>query len=219
MANSTPSGTTPSPTTTSALHGVGAVLDRHGDRLGDRCATLEVAEDRAVPPVVGRLVDQRPQRTVVQGEHVVAPGLLPPQRDHLRQALGLRGSQVVGLREVLRHVVELPDVVVEGGVGIEAVVVHRADGVERHRLPSVVEDGPGAEHLEVLGHVRGRGVRTLGTEQVGEAGAVDAGLGDALDVRGRGDPHQLEHARQDVDGVGELVADAARRRAESGPAS
>ena len=96
------------------------------------------------------------EHPVVEREHVVAPCLLPPQRDQLGDLLGELGGAVARLRDVLGHVVELPDVVVPGRVGPQAVVVDRADRVVRHRLPPVVVDGTRAEHLEVLGEVPAR---------------------------------------------------------------
>ena len=197
-------------------HGVGAVLHRDADGLGDGRPALEVAEHGAMATVVGLLVEQRPQRPVVQRQHVVAFGLLPPQGDHRRQALGLRPGPVVGLRQVLGHVVELPHIVVERGVRIEAVVVDRADRVERHRLPPVVIDGARAEHLEVLRRAQARYSRAPRVEQRGEADAVEMRLRHAVEVRRGRDPGQLEHGRQDVDGMGELVPDAAGRLGETG---
>ena len=103
--------------------------------------------------------------------------------------------------------VQLPDVVVEGGVGIEAVVVDGPDGVEGDGLPPVAVDGARAQHLEVLGHVTLWGRRPVGAQEVGEAGAVDGRLAHRVDLRGRLDAGQLENGREHVDGVGELVAD------------
>ena len=134
---------------------VGAVahVDRHP--LGHLGAALEVAVGLLVAPAVV-LVDDRLEDPVVEGEHVVAPRLLPPQRDQLGHLLREFGGQVVDLGDVLGHVVELPDVVVPGRVGPQAVVVDRADRVVGHRLPAVVVDRPRPEHLEVLGDDAGR---------------------------------------------------------------
>ena len=63
---------------------------------------------------------------------------------------GSCAARSLRLRQVVRDVVELPHVVVERRVGVEAVVVHVAERVERHRLPAVVVDRARAEHLEVL---------------------------------------------------------------------
>ena len=73
--------------------------------------------------------------------------------DQLGHLLGEFGGEVVDLGDVLGHVVELPDVFVEGRTGPQAVVVDRTDRMVGHRLPPVVVDGPRPEHLEVLGAV------------------------------------------------------------------
>ena len=64
----------------------------------------------------------------------------------------------------------------------------------------------------------GRG-RAAVTEEVGEARAVDRALLLAADRRRRLDPDQLEHRRQHVDRVRELVTDLRRRRPRSAPAT
>ena len=133
-------------------HGVRPVPNVGRHPLGHRCTTLEVTERVAWSPTVV-LVGHRLEHAVVQREHIVATGFVPPQRDELGDLLGVLGGEVVRLGDVLGHVVELPDVFVEGRVGAEAVVVDRSHGVVRDRLPAVVVDGTRAEHLEVLGHV------------------------------------------------------------------
>ena len=163
------------------------------------------------------LVGHDLEDTVVEREHVVAAGLVPPQRDQLGDLLGVLGGEVVHLGDVLGHVVELPHVVVERRVRAQAVVVERADRVEGHRLPAVVVDRPRAEHLEVLGEVTPGRVGAIVAEEVGEAGAVEVRLGDAVDRRGRIDADELQHGREDVDGVGELAPDATGVRGVGAP--
>ena len=78
---------------------------------------------------------------------------------------GSSAARSLRLGRIDPDVVELPLVVLEGRVRVQAVVVHRTEGLERHRLPSLVVDPAGAEHLEVLGgvplrrHPRRRGGR------------------------------------------------------------
>ena len=111
------------------------------------------------------------------------------------------------LRHVLRHVVQLPDVFVEGRARSQAIVIERTDRMEGHRLPSVVVEGPRPEHLEVLCAVLvGFELPSL-PEHVAEADAVEMRLGDPLDLGGRIDADQLEHGREDVDRVGIVSAD------------
>ena len=90
--------------------------------------------------------------------------------------------------------------------------------MERHRLPPVVIDGARAQHLEVLRAVAiGRPLPRV-VEDVGEARAVEVGLGYPVDLGRSGDAGQLEHGRQHVDGVGVLPAQPAPdgRRAAAG---
>ncbi len=100
---------------------------------------------------------------------------------------GLAGGQVVELGRVHGHVVELPAVLAEGGVPVDAVVVEGPDRLEGDRLPTVVVEGPAPEHLEVLGGPGGRSVRAGRTQQRGEADAVDGRLGHVLDGGGQVD--------------------------------
>ena len=154
---------------------------------------------RAVPRI-----EQRLEQAIVEREHLVAARLLPPQVDQGPQPLGLGAGQVVELAGVLGHVVQLPAVLVEGHVGIQAIVVEVGDGVERHRLPAAVVDASGSEHLEVLG---GMGLGLVGMRQDGsEADAIDRGLHHAGELGRTFDPDQIEDGGHDVDDVGELPA-------------
>jgi hypothetical protein len=154
---------------------------------------------------------------VVHGQDLVPCRLLPPQRHQFGQPVRMLGGQVVDLGVVLSHVVELPGVVVERGVVVGgALVVGRADGLVGDRLPPLVVEGPAPEHLEVLGLVAPGCTGPVLGQQVGEAGAVDGPLRHVVDGHRRVDAHELEHGGQDVDGVGELVADATARGAEAG---
>src|ERR1700733_9575300 len=77
-----------------------------------------------------------------------------------------------------------------------------------HRLPAVVVDGAGPEHLEVLGTVTAGSALPAPTEHVGEAGTVEMRLLDAVDRLGQSDAGPLEHCGQHVDGVGVLPPQA-----------
>ena len=116
-------------------------------------------------------------------------------------------GEVVGLRGVLGHVVQLPHVVVERACRGRSRPRRRAEGLERHRLPALVVDAAGAEHLEVLRVVLlGRVGGDVG-EEVGEARALDRALLDPVDrARARSMPDELEHGGEHVDRVGELAA-------------
>ena len=120
---------------------------------------------------------------VVQRQHLVAFRFRPPQVDHLAEALGLGRREVGGLREVLRHVVQLPRVVIEGARRVAALVGEPEHRVERDRLPSVVVDRPAPEHLVVLGGVGARRVRV--DERGAEAHPVERSLLDTAEVRRR----------------------------------
>ena len=126
---------------------------------------------------------------------MVAFRFLPPQLDHGAQAFGFGGGEVARLGRILGDVVQLPlDGVEAGLVGL--------DGVERHGLPAVLVQRAAAEHLEVL-HAVAIG-RVGRAERLGEA--------DPVDRCGRRDARELQHGREDVDRVHELIADPARRR-------
>ena len=154
-------------------------------------------------------MEQGLQWPVCEGKDLVALGLAPPQLHHLGHPFGLLGGQVLGLGEVLGHVVELPDVLVKGGVGVEAVGVDGPHRVEGDRLPTPVVDGPRPQHLEVLGLVALGGIGPVGSQQVGEAHAIEVGLRHVVDDLRRLDADQFQHGGHDVDGVGELVPHAA----------
>ena len=134
---------------------------------------------------------------VVEWQHTHLAGLAPPQVDHLAQLLGLLGSEVVALREVLVEVEQLPLVVVVG-------VAHLVIG---GRLPAVGPDPPVTHLLEVL-HRAWRGRRGV-VERRGDAPAVHRDLLVATDVLGGRCPRDVEHRRRDVDGMTELVTDFA----------
>ncbi len=108
------------------------------------------------------------------------------------------GGDVVALRRVLGHVVQLPRVV----VGVRhRLVEHR---VVDDRLPAVVVQGAAAEHLEVLRVAAARRGRIV--ERAREGHAVDRCLRDAVDLVGRLDAEHVEHGRRQVDRVHVLAA-------------
>ncbi len=90
--------------------------------------------------VLGEPGAEQLDHAVVEGQHAVGLGLLPPPLDERGQPLGLLGGQVVALGGVVGEVVELPDVVVERGALL----------VAGDRLPAVDVHAPVAHHLEVL---------------------------------------------------------------------
>ena len=160
--------------------------------------------------------EQRGDGAVVERQHLVLACLLPPELDHRGQPLGLVGGQVVGLGGVDAHVVELPHVVVERRVGVEAVVVHVAERLERHRLPTLVVDAARSEHLEVLrGVALGRGGVV---EEVGEARALDRRLRDPRDL-GRARRRRSARAGWGARRWRARTACAARRAPRAGRAS
>ena len=200
----------PSGISTSRGDRVVAVAHVHGDVLGDRRAVRARRRTgrRSLERPARR--EQRGDRPVVERQHLVLARLLPPELDHLRElAPGSCGGEVVALREVLGDVVQLPHVVLERRVGVDAVVVHRAERLERHRLPAVVVDAAAAEHLEVL-----RGVALRGASPAREHGDEARALDRALRRRRRSrpaasTPMSSRIVGSDVDRVRELVADLA----------
>ena len=79
-------------------------------------------------------------------------------------------------------------------------------------------DGVVAHHLEILRGVPRRRIGVGRVEGIGEAGAFDRRLLDAVDrLSGAGMPARLEDGRHDVDHMGELVADAAHVLDVAGP--
>ena len=129
--------------------------------------------------------------------------LLPPQVDHAGKPLRLLRGEVAGLGDVALDVVELPHVVGERCVGIESVVVHRAEGMKRHGFPTIVIDAARAEHLEVLRVVRAGGAaRSPSTVARLAPSTRDCSM-PSITV-GRRDAGELEDRRRDVDRVREL---------------
>ncbi len=88
-------------------HDVGAVADVDRHHLGDGGGARVI--DVARPRRHGRraVEDERRERPVVEGEDLVALGLLPPPGDHVLEDVGVLGGQVVAFRGVPGHVVEL----------------------------------------------------------------------------------------------------------------
>ena len=134
---------------------MGAVARVDGHPFRNGSPVLKVAVRPLVAPMIV-LVRNDIEHPVVEREHVVAPCLLPPERNHLRHLLGEFGRQVPELRDILADVIELPHIVVPGCVGPQAVVVDRADRMIRHGLPTIMVDRTRSEHLEVLGDVTAR---------------------------------------------------------------
>ncbi len=146
-------------------------------------------------------------RSVVERQHVVARRLDQPQALQLVELLRHLLGQVVRLAPVLVGVVELPDVVVEGGHLLADEQPGRL--VPRHRGPALVVDAAVAEHLEVLRLVP---LGRLGVvERVQHADALDGLLLHAVHRDRLGESRRLEDRRRDVDDVVELRAHLALR--------
>lgn len=62
------------------------------------------------PAVV--LVCNRFEHPVIEWQHVVVPRLFPPQRDEFGDLFRKLGGEVTRLRDVVGHVIQLPDIVV-----------------------------------------------------------------------------------------------------------
>ena len=125
--------------------------------------------------------------TVVDRQHIVLHGLLHEFLLQLLQLGGLLGGKVVGLAEVLVHIVELPHVLGERAAwcGLPGGLV---DGAGE---PAVVVDGTVADHLEVLG-LAGVGGFSIG-ERIVHGHALDGALLDAVHHARRGHARCCEH--------------------------
>ena len=123
----------------------------------------------------------------------------------------------MGLAEVLGEVVEFEHLVVE------RVRIGGAEGFPRRAVdlgaeqPAFMIERPLAHHFEILGLVAGRGLGVFLLEGVGEAGAFDRGLLDAVHGFRSGNAGGFEDGRDDVDDVHELFAQAARVIDVAGP--
>ena len=118
------------------------------------------------------------EATVVDRKHVVLDGLDQPEPLQRREAVGVLRRQVMRLRPVVRSVVQLPDVVVEG-----RQLLGRQPGraVPRDGTPPLVVDAAVPGHLEVLQVVAlGRGGLI---EAVEHARALDRRLRHAVHHR------------------------------------
>ena len=104
---------------------------------------------------------KRSTRPVVEREHVVLDGL--DQEQPLQLARACRACSAARSWAWVQSlgVVELPDVVVERG---QLAAHHPRRAVPGDRGPALVVDAAVAEHLEVLGLVRLRGVRRRRSE-------------------------------------------------------
>ena len=102
-------------------------------------------------------------------------------------------------RDVCREVVELPDVLIEIASGVHMV--------ESDSLPVIVPESTGSHHLEILNYLMSRLVRMI--EGIGQAGPFYGHLGVAvIDLRSP-DAQDLQDRRNHINGVAELVSDAA----------
>ena len=145
----------------------------------------------------------RSTRRSSSGNTLYLPASSRNSRCSSAQLLGLLRGQVVGLGPVV-GVVQLPDVVVEGGqLGAD----DPRGAVAGHRRPALVVDAPVAEHLEVLGLVALGGVGVV--EAVGHATPCSGCCWTPLTIVGSGSPATSRTVGGDVDDVVELVADLA----------
>ena len=144
-------------------------------------------------------------------------GLLEEDLLQLFNLLRVLGREVGDLRIVLVEIVELPgDVVERIRIGRAEGVPWGADHLGREH-PAILVDRVVAHHLEVLDGVVRRRIGVLLVEGIGEAGAFDRCLLDAIHLFRRLDLRGVEDGRHDVDHMGELIADAAHVRDVPGP--
>jgi hypothetical protein len=141
---------------------------------------------------------------VVEGQHVVLGCLRHEAVLQIAQLLRLRGRQIVGLREVLVNVVELPPVLVEARA---AGRQPRQPAVQASGDPPVVIERPVAEHLEVLCDSAAGCI--LVREGVCHADSFDRLLRHAVHLTWFRNPCDFEDSRRDVDAMVELRAHAA----------
>src|SRR6185503_3221960 len=114
-------------------------------------------------------------------------------------------GKIASLTPVLRRVIELPDIVVEGWHLLADEEPRRL--VPRHRRPSLVIDAAVAEHLEVLRLVS---IGSLGVvERIEHADAFDGPLLHAVDRRRLRKLRRLKDRRRHVDHMMELRSDLA----------
>jgi len=126
----------------------------------------------------------------------VALGFQPPPVDHRGESFRFGRGEVVALRRVLGHVVQLPLDVIEAGLSDH----HRVEG---DRLPAVVVERTASEHLEVLG---GPAARRVGrVERRREARSFDRLLRNLGEVRRRIETEHVEHGGDEIDRVHVLV--------------
>ena len=184
-----------------------------GGRGGHRRSrSIDVA--RAMLDMARSIDIDRPAR--MERQRTVATSLSEPEFDHLAQPRGVGFGEIIALGGVLGHVIELPAILAEGGVGIGSGDVHLpAHRVVRNGLPAVVVDRPAAEQLVVL-----RGALLVGAaigERLEKAHALDRLLRYAIDDVGHGDADGVEHGRHDVDGVEVLRSHGAAVGDAGGP--
>ncbi len=118
----------------------------------------------------------------VQREHLVFLRFAEEQLLQFLHLPGILSRNVVHLGEVLVQVIEFPRDVVDGvRIGRAERLPRRADDLGAQQ-PAFVIDGVVAHHFEVLGLVPGRRVGVGLVEGVGEAGAFDRRLLDAVHI-------------------------------------
>jgi hypothetical protein len=132
---------------------------------------------------------------LVEGVHLVPPGLPLPALGQVAHPIGVLGGEVAQLGWVLGEVVELPLLVGEGGHG----------AMPGDDLPAVAEVAPVADHLEELLGPRGGCVRV--GEGRPEAGALGGPQGVASPLGGCVDAGELGARRQEVADVRAVGAD------------
>ena len=129
---------------------------------------------------------------IVERVNAILLGRLGEQVFQLLQLLRVLRSEVVGLREVLVQVIELPLVLFPVA---RRVILPPREGMLGIGLPTVCIHGPIAENLEVL---RGPALKLWVGEASEEAGAFQRLLLHTVDARGHRHIGGLENRRHDI---------------------
>ena len=110
------------------LDRIGAASDI-GRHVGRDVAHAGMEHEAVARPVEALgVVGEARREAVVERQHLMRLGLLPPFGDQCLQPFGFLGREIVGLVEILIEMEELPDILVE----------RRARRMERHGLPAVL---------------------------------------------------------------------------------
>ena len=178
---------------------------------------MEVGVHGAPEGVVGAVLGTEPlEVAVIEGKNLVLRRLLEEQRPQFFELVRVVFGEVLGLREILVEVVELPLVLVERVFGGLAPADPRQSFRRGVGHPAVVVDALVGDHLEILGAMVFVGVGAV--ERRKQARTVEGHLFDTADDRGHRQVRRRQDGRDDVGDMGELrtqptgVLDARRPR-------